>query len=516
MQLTDAERSALNPPPPNTALCAIRLGNNEYYLDKHRLAIEYYNTAIVLAAHNPPFIVSVLINRAISKLRIQEYKKSILDCTLALSMQPNCIKAYICRAYGYFFTKEFKKAFSDHYIATNLTPPNIPLKRAMRISHGSSLLSLNSNTDQPHHYIVPKGVHLEWLSDFSLLSIEEETSRMHLLINYTNNQIEKTLKNKEKTGNTIPSLIPSGESFYGTTWSEFEEYHSQSKSNISESLSSKQKLLGNSDFQSKNYLSALGHYTKAIKLNPEYLEAITDCSISIEKQPLKAIKAYLRRGAGYSAIGDFWSAVKDFRTALKYEPESLEVLVGLSKTLRHIEQETKNKLLANPSDGQLAQSLKAITQEIFVLNSKIGSSKNDSLQKNRMQDDVSSANNSPSTANKTPATNSSSSSSSPTAAEPVKSSPKATRPSYYRPITKEQKDEQNLLIAYFTSIISKKIGLTPSAYLGRGEAYLQLGDFKNALEDYERGLEIDPKNPDLLKRYSLVISYVKCLDKQPL
>ncbi|EGG14825.1 hypothetical protein DFA_10698 [Cavenderia fasciculata] len=491
---------ALSQVQPKPSMCALRLGNDEYYREKNRAAIDYYNTALALGGSNPLLIVTILINRSIAKLRVQDYKKSILDCTLALSIQPNCLKAYICRAYGYFFTKEFRKAFSDHFIAVHLTHPNLPLNQAMRLpssilwnivsaqrgnqmqpgggvsdkmtmekqssdqpltaTSSSSSSSSKQKKKQPQQkekeketkkqeqetknkkenghqhqqqqqqhqqdlYSMPmpipshpnssisfnhKEFQINWISDFNLLAIEEEPCRVHLLLNYTNKLIERgnnnssnnsnqnntknsnSKNNKEQNQNNkeLGVLIPAGDSFYNTNWSEFEEYHSQSKSNLSESLSSKQKLLGNTDFQSKNYLAALGHYTKAIKLNPtdpfyysnrgityikldRYLEAITDCSISIDVQSPtnKNIKAFLRRGAGYATIGDYASSVRDYRAALKIEPESLEVLVGLVKGLQQLEIQMKHKIQLNPTDANLQQSLKSIISELGILTTKI-------------------------------------------------------------------------------------------------------------------------------------------------
>eukprot|EP01132_Coremiostelium_polycephalum_P002057 gene2057-2536_t len=431
---------------PQTAICAMRIGNNEYYKEHYKLAIEYYNSAITLSANNPSFILLVLINRSITKLRLQEYKKSILDSTLAISIQPHCIKAYICRSFGYFFTNDFKKAFSDHLIATNLTPSHITLQQVMKCAYGSTFIH-NPNFQE------------------SLIS--------------------------------NPSLL----------------------SQKTESLASKQKLLGNADFQDKNYLAALGHYTKAIRLNPEYYEAITDCSISIEKQ-LKQIKAYLRRGSSYTAIGDYRAAVNDFRTGLKYEPESVDLLDGLMKALRFIEQELRYKFLQDPKSDSLAQALKTICQEIQVLNSKIGSNKLSSSQNEINQPTISTPQSQPTMTSSPPKykieeidiSNTNQPTKNNISTPPynnVNKFPKTSknRIPYYRPVTRDHKEKQYGLIKYFTHLIEKKIGNTSSAYLGRGEAYLQLSDFKNALTDYEKGLELDPKDPDLRKRINFVITY---------
>ncbi|EFA78207.1 hypothetical protein PPL_08857 [Heterostelium album PN500] len=488
-------------PPHETVICSMRLANNEYYNERYTQAVEYYNTAIQLASQHPPFIVSILLNRAITKLRLQEYKKSILDCTLALSIQPNCIKAYICRAYGYFFTKEFKKAFSDHYMAVHIIPPCIPLRKAMRLSHRSRLLwqTVKLETLPPNlRYAQPyKGIQLDWLSDFNILAIEEEPCRMHLLTNFINSQIEKSQKTKEKP-TQMPSLIPAGESFYGNLWSEFEEGIS------------------------------------FLKLD-RYLEAITDCSVSIEKQPsVKGMKAYLRRGAGYSAIGEYSAAEKDFRAALKYEPDSLEVLLGLEKTLKLREQEMRKTIIDNPSNVDLLQTLKLLQVEIEQLATKIAPSKNAEQKSSSSSSSSSSLSSSTSSSplstsssqvvnsnnnnnNNNQNSNNNNSTNLNTSGNKINvnisvPSDKKPRVPFYKPFTSAHMAEKHEMLEYFTNLINKRIGHLPTSYLGRAEVHLQLDLLKNALDDYEKGLEIEPKNIDLLNRYK----YVQGLSKSAL
>lgn len=79
------------------------------------------------------------------------------------------------------------------------------------------------------------------------------------------------IQNCRNTSSTPPSLIPSGEFTTRTSWNDLEEYYSLFRHPQSEVLASKQKLLGNADFQEKRYEAALSHYSKAIKLNPEYV-----------------------------------------------------------------------------------------------------------------------------------------------------------------------------------------------------------------------------------------------------
>jgi len=548
---------------PQSALLAMRKGNNEYYKERYKQAIELYNTAITLSAStNPLFLVIVLINRSISKLRIQDYKKSIIDSTLAISIQPNCIKAYICRSFGYFFTKDFKKAITDHLIATHLTPSNISLQKVMRYAHGSTFIyNPNFNQDLSINEIMQyKNYQLEWLSDFHLLSIEEEPCRLGILAKYMQQQLQlqnsapsKAAKDKVTNANQTnipPSLIPSGEFTFGTLWSDLEEYYSFYQSNISESLASKQKLLGNADFQDKNYLAALNHYSKAIKLNPEdpiyysnrgivyyklsrYFEAITDCSISIEKQT-KQIKAYLRRGSSYLAIGDFRSAVKDFKLGLKYEPESVDLIEGLYKATKLIEQDIKSQLAIDPKSETLNHSFKLISIERSFIEQKLNytkssssnngpipqqpstttttQSKEDSKNVNKNINNKVSSTTTTTTTTTTTNTGTTTPTTTTNNTNNIKKQPQPQQQSatviigqrqnpFYKPTTKEEKEKFLSDIKFFTYLIESGKFDSSEAYLGRAEAYSLLSDFASTLSDYEKALDIDPKNPKLLKRF---------------
>ncbi|KAF2074704.1 hypothetical protein CYY_003980 [Polysphondylium violaceum] len=529
---------------PQAALLAMRKGNNEYYKERYYQAIELYNTAITLSASsNPLFLVIVLINRSISKLRIQDYKKSIIDSTLAISIQPNCIKAYICRSFGYFFTKDFKKAITDHLIATHLIPSHLSIQKVMRYAHGSTFIyNPNFNQNLSINEIPEiKNYQLEWLSDFHLLSIEEEPCRLGIMAKYMQQQIQqqnsapsKAAKDKTTNANQTnipPSLIPSGEFTFGTLWSDLEEYYSFYQSNISESLASKQKLLGNADFQDKNYLAALCHYSKAIKLNPEdsiyysnrgivyyklsrYFEAITDCSISIEKQT-KQIKAYLRRGSSYLAIGDFRSAVKDFKLGLKYEPESVDLIEGLYKATKLIEQDIKNQLAIDPKSETLNHSFKLISIERSFIEQKLNYTKlsngttppqpPQSVTSTPTKEDL--TKNVNNNNNKTSQPLSTNTNLNKKQQQSVTPTPTTTQVigqrqnPFYKPITKEEKDKYQSDIKFFTYLIESGKFDSSEAYLGRAEAYLLLSDFASTLSDYEKALFIDPKNPKILKRF---------------
>ncbi|KYR01771.1 hypothetical protein DLAC_01783 [Tieghemostelium lacteum] len=544
---------------PPVALYSFRFGNNEFYQERYKQAIEYYNTAIAnLHPNHSLFIVILLINRSISKLKNNEYKKSILDSTLALSIQPNCIKAYICRYFGYFFTRDFKKAFSDQFIAMSLCPKNITLQQIMRYSFGSTFIyntaSIQEIFKQSIGSATPttSGINKIWISDFGKLTIEEEPSRMNLLIHYykrmnsvyskstsvldsqdlyQQQQQQQLLQKSSSNGKQDqlpPPLIPYGEFSYGTNWSDYEEYHANRKTTVAETIASKQKLYGNTDFQDKNFIAALGHYTKAIKLNPNdsiyysnrgivyyklnrFLEAITDCTISIEKQS-QQFKAYLRRGSSYVAIGDYGLAVQDFRSGLRYEPESIDLLECLYKALKHIEHDIRLQLNSDPKSESLNQTLKELIHESSHLNTKLTSSKDTVNSQVKVNTPP------PLVVNPKPTTPPLQSTSpqqpqQPNSVTQSTNSPtvvvinnKTNRTTYYRPTTKDQKEKQMSLVKYLSYLIDNKVGNLLNAYLSRGEAHLQLGDLKSAIADYESGLEIDPKDQDLQSRLTIVKS----------
>eukprot|EP01107_Rhizomastix_libera_P001416 TRINITY_DN12299_c0_g1_i2.p1 TRINITY_DN12299_c0_g1~~TRINITY_DN12299_c0_g1_i2.p1 ORF type:complete len:172 (+),score=22.15 TRINITY_DN12299_c0_g1_i2:191-706(+) len=142
-------------------------------------------------------------------------------------------------------------------------------------------------------------------------------------------------------------------------------------------LASNEKSLGNTCFKRGNYQDALSHYSMAIQYDPyqhvyytnralvylklcRYQEAITDCTISIDRQP--SIKAFHHRASARAEIGHHQLSVDDFKRALLFE-NNLECRESLLRSLEILKADFEKSYEKNgeshlPSD--VRQRLKSV------------------------------------------------------------------------------------------------------------------------------------------------------------
>lgn len=160
----------------------------------------------------------------------------------------------------------------------------------------------------------------------------------------------------DENNDELPHLIPVGEplSLYQYHANhcqpipEFVEIGLSRTSLMKEAIAEKEA--GNVAFAKgqKYYLVAMAHYTKAIQLYSDesvffsnralvylklgrYLECISDCTASLERRG--NIKAYHRRAAAWTALGDYERACCDYQRALKFDNNNLNCLIDLEKSL---------------------------------------------------------------------------------------------------------------------------------------------------------------------------------------
>jgi tetratricopeptide (TPR) repeat protein len=175
-------------------------------------------------------------------------------------------------------------------------------------------------------------------------------------------------------GGDLPPLVPVGEALdsYMPDLENLTGYEAEQQA-------FREKELGNEAFVSTQYLVALVHYSRAIKLHSResvffsnralvylklnrFYEAITDCTASIDRKP--SIKAYARRAAAWVALKEYSLAAEDYRKALYFEPRNQDCLDKLGRCLICMEEDFLKKLQANPTNEKMKRDLQSVRDEI--------------------------------------------------------------------------------------------------------------------------------------------------------
>jgi len=354
-------------------------GNSDFHKGNYSTALISYTKAIALSAKNPVLLVSLFTNRAITHLRSKDYLKAIEDCRAALKLDGKCLKAFICRGFAEFFLGHYDQAFSDFEAASREVPldnkflqQNLQkLKETLLLrKKESTVTKLNSTNLEPR-----------WVGEFGLLNIDEEDFQSHILNtsvkeNATKSYESSDTKKEDKGPPDLPLLVPIGEALLDDSMS---PCFIESPKKEAEELALKEKEWGNRAFSEGNYLLALIHYSKAIRLNwresvffsnralvylklNRFYESISDCTASIDRKP--SIKAYARRAAAWASLQEFFLAAEDYKRALKFEPRNQDCLCELEKCLVHLEDDYRHKLEMEPTNEKLRKSLHNVREDL--------------------------------------------------------------------------------------------------------------------------------------------------------
>eukprot|EP01119_Soliformovum_irregulare_P020650 TRINITY_DN6723_c0_g1_i1.p1 TRINITY_DN6723_c0_g1~~TRINITY_DN6723_c0_g1_i1.p1 ORF type:complete len:359 (-),score=91.75 TRINITY_DN6723_c0_g1_i1:417-1409(-) len=308
-----------------------RRGNDDLKKGNYGSAIARYTKAVANSSKNLGLLLSLFTNRAIALLRSKEYTTSIEDCRMCLTLDENCIKAFVCRGFANFFLLRFDKSMEDFAKVLSLQPDNKflqknVLKAKQTIAEHKASHPANSKKEPP------------WIGEFGLLQIDEEDYAPSFIKSQPSVQKKveapPSVEEKKKEDlSDLPLLVPIGE-FVG-----YEPiYLLTPKDDAAIQTANDQKLAGNKAFTLGNYAAALRHYSEAIRWNSQesvfyanralvYLklnrqvEAITDCTSALERQP-RNTKAYLRRAAAWASLSEYYPAVEDYKKALKIEPKN--------------------------------------------------------------------------------------------------------------------------------------------------------------------------------------------------
>jgi len=107
-------------------------GNWHYKESRYEKAIEYYTKALNLAT-NPEDKAVLMSNRAACFMTntTQNYNEAIVDCSNALEINPNYLKALIRRGQAYEAIEKFKLALQDMKQVLQLDPANTVASQAV-------------------------------------------------------------------------------------------------------------------------------------------------------------------------------------------------------------------------------------------------------------------------------------------------------------------------------------------------------------------------------------------------
>jgi len=109
-------------------------GNDHFKNERYQQAIVEYDKAIQTLHSTRPNAndkvevdqskISCYINRATCNIKLANYREAIVDCTKAIELDGNAVKALYKRSQAYCFLKEFKESQADIALALKLEPNN--------------------------------------------------------------------------------------------------------------------------------------------------------------------------------------------------------------------------------------------------------------------------------------------------------------------------------------------------------------------------------------------------------
>lgn len=100
------------------------LGNECYKQGNFLNALNHYSEALEHPRLPNDSLTTLLSNRAACYLKLERYEECLGDCSLALSISPDLIKARFRRASAYYFLNRFQESFKDLKVILNFDNQN--------------------------------------------------------------------------------------------------------------------------------------------------------------------------------------------------------------------------------------------------------------------------------------------------------------------------------------------------------------------------------------------------------
>ncbi|XP_045530607.1 tetratricopeptide repeat protein 1 isoform X2 [Pieris brassicae] len=108
------------------------VGNDAYKVGDYDRSIEKYTEGLRICPLKFPETRGILYcNRSAAKMKMENHKKAIKDCTKAIELKENYLKAYLRRAISYEATDKFDESLEDYKKVLELEPSNANAKSAL-------------------------------------------------------------------------------------------------------------------------------------------------------------------------------------------------------------------------------------------------------------------------------------------------------------------------------------------------------------------------------------------------
>jgi len=318
---------------------------------------------------NINLLVTLFLNRAACNLHLHNYGVVEEDCRLAYSLQSNSFGVFLCKSIVSLLRNKYAEAVTFLNKAMVLKPSNECLNDYLSML--TQLIKNEAEMKIKFNYI------FELDSDLYDLMVNLNDDVEVKSTEWQKQQIENISRFlfQKKDSLQPPPLVPIGDPISENCNSNL---YLEEPSTKNEDLALNEKQKGNNAFKQNNFLTALEHYSKSIRLNCRdpvfysnralvYLklnrlyESITDCTTSIELKP--SIKAYARRAAAWSSIGVYRLATEDYKEALKFEPKNTDCRLELQNCLQKWQIELKKKMKEDPNNESLKSQYSRIQKK---------------------------------------------------------------------------------------------------------------------------------------------------------
>ncbi|XP_047518679.1 tetratricopeptide repeat protein 1 isoform X2 [Pieris napi] len=108
------------------------VGNDAFKVGDYDRSIEKYTEGLRICPLKFPETRGILYcNRSAAKMKMENHKKAIKDCTKAIELKDNYLKAYLRRAISYEATDKFDESLEDFKKVLELDPSNANAKSAL-------------------------------------------------------------------------------------------------------------------------------------------------------------------------------------------------------------------------------------------------------------------------------------------------------------------------------------------------------------------------------------------------
>jgi len=477
---------------------AKKLGNDALQKGDTQAAIDHYSEAIKYD-HANHILYS---NRSAAYVKLSNYHKALEDALKTVELKPDWSKGYSRVGLAHFYLREFQKAIAAYNKAIELDPANEQLKKdlveAERASKapppGAQAFNFDQIFNRPdlwaiisnHHTLKKYSNDLDFVNKVNQL--QQDSSKLSLFLKDKKiSQLMAVLLGgdiKDDEEDEIPARPsePKKEPPKEPPKEEPKEIISEKKQALNE------KDAGNESYKKKDFDTALIHYSKAVELDPtdmtyllnraavfferkEWDECIDECKRALEVGAahfadfkLKA-RAYFRLGNAYTKQEKWGEAVNAYTRSLT-EHRTAECL----NALNNAEKEKKLKDEHDYIDPEKSKEAKEKGNEFF---------------KNQQYP------------------------------EAVKMYTEAiNRNPTDHILYSNRANTYNKLVALPQALedCNKCLELSPSfvkAYIRKGLIQFQMKDYSKASETFEKGLEFDPNNAELIDGMTKVYQKIR-------